>query len=75
MAAHTACFFWSVTEAKGGVEHEDPVCWQASQSLISPPSDPPNGCFDVVVVVVVVLLLLLLLLLVVVVVVVVVVVL
>ena len=63
VAAHTACFFGSVTEAKGGVEHEDPVCWHASQSLISPPWDPPNGCFVVVVVVVVVVLLLLFLLL------------
>ena len=66
VAAHTACFFWSVTEAKGGVEHEDPVCWQASQSLISPPSDPPNGCFDVVVVLLLLVLLLLLLVVVVV---------
>ena len=33
VAAHTAGFFWSVTGAKGGVEHEDRVCWHASQSL------------------------------------------
>ena len=32
VAAHTAGFFLSVTGAKGGVEHEDRVCW--------PPASP-----------------------------------
>ena len=33
VAAHTAGFFWSVTGAEGGVEHEGQVCWHASQFL------------------------------------------